>query len=248
MGSIYFHSPSGTAAVPRERAHLGLLTQDTAIALLLDTVSTPDLSAALSSSSMARSTIGPQGVNRKLLAMALGTFGDTKPAFVIDGEPVAHWQLLLNTLMEHGSDAMRLAVRIHAQCEIHCYAEGQDRAWLADLIRDALAEGVFQAEQSWPKVIDLLMSRDDEPVVLSYSVTEGFPNPFETTWEPEDGDSDQDSWYELPPETRWAGGLEWLRGHANATKMLRMEPDGWSDYRFGHELAASDLVRTSARQ
>lgn len=242
MSRIYFHSLHGEAEVlGAERAYLGKATHDASIGLLLGVISPWQLRRALARKSMARDAVGPNGVNERMLSLALGTFGDDEPAFVVDGKPVDHWQLLLNTLIQHGGDGMRLAARIHAQCEIHCYAEGSDRAWLATLIARQREEGLLRSDMGWESVIELLTSRDDEPVVLSYSVCDPFPNSVASTWEPSEADDDHEAWSGLPAEERWSMGVEWLRT-TGAARGLRLDPDEWADYRFGHRLTAADLA------
>lgn len=242
MSCIYFHSPSGEAKVRgAERAHFGVLTHDTSIDLLLSAVPPRELRAKLDPKSMASGAVGPYGVNERMLSLALGSFGDMDPAFVIEGKPVDHWQLLLNTLIERGSDGMRLATRIHAQCEIHGYVEGPDRAWLADLIATARSEGLFRAEMGWESVIELLTARNDEPVVMSYSVCDSFPNRSASTWVPEEGDEDREGWFGLSAEEQWRTGMEWLHTDC-AERGLRLHPSEWSDYRFGHCFTVADLV------
>lgn len=241
MSRIYFHSPHGEAAVSgAERAHLGVETHNASIALLLGWVSPQTLRASLNPRSMAYEAVRPYGVNERMLSLALGTFGDRDPAFIIDGKPVDHWTLLLNTLIEHGGDSMRLAARIHAQCEIHCFVEGPDRAWLAELIVGGRREGMLRSDMGWEEVVELLTSRDDEPVVLSYSVCDSFPNDVATTWKPAEGDEGHDGWFELSVEEQWSKSLEWLHTEG-VEKGLRLDPREWADYRFGHCLTASSL-------
>lgn len=67
------------------------------------------------------------------LQLALDPSGFNK--VTIFGQPL--WHLYLNTAMALGGDAIRLATRIHAQCELHCYMEEEDRRWIAEKIRDA---------------------------------------------------------------------------------------------------------------
>lgn len=258
MSRIYFHSLHGDAEVRgAERSHLGVATHNASIRLLMGQVSPMKLRASLDPRSMAYETVQPYGVNERMLALALGTFGD-EDAFIVDGKPVDHWQLLLNTLIESGPDSMRLAARIHAQCEIHCYVEGPDRAWLAGLITSSRNEGLFRAEMGWESAVELLTSRDDEPVVLSYSVTDQFPNSWRSTWvapnagkasEEDDEyaarEEDDAAWNALPESEKWRMGLEWLLTEG-VEKGLRLDPDEWADYRFGHCLTAADLVAETA--
>lgn len=60
------------------------------------------------------------------------------------GHDLSPWIITLNTVLRMGSAPMQLAARLHGQCEIHCYVEGPNRAWLADLIASGLKAGVFR--------------------------------------------------------------------------------------------------------
>ncbi|MFD3594369.1 hypothetical protein ACFWU5_16720 [Nocardia sp. NPDC058640] len=250
MSRIYFHSPSGDAAVSgRERAHFGLITHETCIAHLINTVGRFNLRRVLHPDSWAYQAA--DGVDTRMLSLALGSFGDDKGAFVHNGKRVDHWHLLLNTLIQQSGDSMRLAARIHAQCEVHGYVEGPDRAWLADLIAGARTDGVFRPDMGWEPVIELLLTRDDEPVVMSYSVCDSFPNPWSTTWTPEpvertddedEEDDDREAWHELSHAEQWTTGLEWLRDEANGRR--RLQPDTWTDFGFGEGLTAVDLANS----
>ncbi|MEV6432605.1 hypothetical protein [Nocardia sp. NPDC051463] len=241
MSRIYFHSPSETVEVlGSERAHLGLFTHEASIGFLLGAVGEFRLKKVLHPSSMAYEVVTAR-TSYRMLSTALGTFGDREPAFLHNGERVDHWELLLNTLILLGNDSVRLAARVHAQCEIHGYVEGEDRVWLAGLVRGARTDGVFRDGMGWESVIALLESRADEPVVMSYSVCDGFPNDTATTWVPPENDPDREAWYELSHEEQWRTGMEWLREHGGC-----LQPGKWSDYRFGHNLTVMDLATQPA--
>lgn len=155
---------------------------------------------------------------------------------------------LLTEACQRGDD-WRFVARIHGQCEIHAYVEGEDRDWLAGQIENALRTGLLRdivppAEENeyrpawdtgWRKVIDLLRSRDDGPVVTSYSVCEGFPNltlvrqeetwqPTKPSWEPEE------EWYDLPSEEQWSTALAALRKKEERGSWLRLQPANWATW------------------
>lgn len=161
----------------------------------------------------------------------------------------------LNTALAIGSEPLALAAKIHGWCETHCWVEGSDRKWLADLIDAGLESGVYRrgiwyepapgaerewSSQGWESVTELLRSRDDGPVVLSYSVCDQFPNrhtagwepPFDEGWRPDwaegeglaewdektaeekdeyQRDSRRDEWYDLPFEQQWCLAMDGLR-------------------------------------
>lgn len=117
---------------------------------------------------------------------------------VVAGVELHSGNVDLNTALAAGSDAVCLAAKIHGWCESHCWVEGVDRAWLADVIDTGLAAGIYRrgfwyvdrpcdgkpadqpdrkwSTQGWEGVTAFLRERDDEPVVLSHSSGDGFPN------------------------------------------------------------------------
>ncbi len=162
----------------------------------------------------------------------------------------------LNTALKMGSDPMKLAAKIHGWCETHCYIEGEDREWAAGIIDQGLDIGVYRRgmwyvprphdslsegprseqpdakfiSQGWENVLTLLRSRDDEPVVLSYTVCEGFPDHSDTaeywdSWpegvehsytklspeQKEERERLSEIWYERPYEEQWELAMSGLR-------------------------------------
>lgn len=152
---------------------------------------------------------------------------------------------VLNRAMERGDDTWRFMARIHGQCEIHAYVEGEDRDWLAGIIERGLASGLlregydttaYPERSGWRKVIALLRERDDEPVVTSYSVCEGFPNITivrqEGTWHPTKPAWDaEEEWYDLPDEEQWATAMAALRAKQENGSRLRLWPGDWERWR-----------------
>lgn len=147
--------------------------------------------------------------------------------------------LELNTALIAGSDPIALAAKIDGWCEKHTWVEGPDRAWLADVIEQGLTAGLYRQGMGWdaraseydqgPGVVPLLRARDDEPVVLSHSVSESFPNSSVGDWMPpwpEGVERDwnalseeqqavrsqrDEEWYELPAERQWEISMAGLR-------------------------------------
>jgi hypothetical protein len=146
----------------------------------------------------------------------------------------------LNTAVAVGCDAMKLAAKLHGWCEVHCWVEGKDRAWLADVIEQGLDIGIFRrgiwyvdrplnaneaisdapdkqwSSQGWEAVQAFLRGRDDCPVVTSYSVTDSFPNASIADWEPPPmPDGWKPEWADTPD-----GIAEWERDHPDADSRL----------------------------
>lgn len=139
----------------------------------------------------------------------------------------------LNTAMALGSDPVRLLARLHGQCEIHAYVEGEDRAWLADMIEEGREFRVLRSGMGWEKVAAFLRADSDGPVVTSYSVCDSFPNK-----QAADFDGDYDAWEALPESEQWSRALAGIR----AENGLRLQPSGWADFVFGDGTNAFDLL------
>lgn len=266
MSGVYFHTPSGTEQVSgAERAQMGAISMEIGRAVLIGALDCSDDPTVHLNPNHERvrdrSSWVPSALTQRLDYILGGLRYDTSHALLFEGEPVAHGDVVMNTALAVGSDAIRLGVRIDGQCEIHGFIEGEDRAWVADLIADACDRGVFRRDFSvrhrdaggWDAVVGLLRSRADEPVVLSYSVTAGWPNLECSTWiapnagREWDTDDDKDlavdedyaAWEAIGEAEQWRTGMEWLRA---SPRLLRFDPNHWADYRFGNCLTAFDFA------
>jgi len=290
VSRLYFHSPSGTAELlGSERAHLGSLCNDIALGVLdlqWNADKVEDLVDARH--------YPPPGQYDYEGRMRWRSNVETSLKVCIReplswrGHEISSFSLILNTALVVGSDAVKLAARLHAQCELHAWVDGPNRAWLADLMQAGLDAGVFRdgfwfatapdgpkgtwSSQGWDEVIEFLRSRDDEPVVTSYSVGSCFPNRWIAGWEPPPmpegwapdwadsdkgrmewerdyptGDAREEYYYEV------AGDLwyelpdeeQWALGMAalrTSRDGLELRPDDWQAFRFRHNLSFLDLL------
>lgn len=156
------------------------------------------------------------------------------------------WRIALNTVHAAGSDPMKLFARLHAQCEIHCWWEGKDRAWIAKIMEDGRRIGLYRDDQGWDEVIDFVKRRDDSPVVTSYSVCDEFPEAGLVVEQgllelPDDpnypGEKDWDHWYELSNEERWDLGMKALRKQEKAPEgRVQITRRTWATYHHGYGL------------
>ena len=177
----------------------------------------------------------------------------------------------LNTALAAGSDPVRLAAKVHGWCETHCWVEGPDRAWMAGLIDRGLKAGLYRAglwyepapgaekkwsSQGWEEVTALLRARDDEPVVLSYSVCDQFPNP-DVGWMPpwpegvprrwdalteeqlQQRRQRDEEWADLDDAERWRIAMDGLRAER---PWARLAPDTLADVTFGPPVTVYDLL------
>ncbi|MEU7591417.1 hypothetical protein AB0A95_34640 [Micromonospora sp. NPDC049230] len=169
---------------------------------------------------------------------------------VVAGVELRSTNVALNTALVAGSDPVRLAAKISGWCEAHCWVEGPERAWLADIIDTALTAGLYRwglwysdmpagprdqwSDQGWEQVLDLLRARDDEPVVMSYSAAVRFPNAAAAGQE-----SLGDRWYDLPKSEQWQAAMDGLR---RGRPWARLAPDTLSDVTFGLPVTVYDLL------
>ena len=174
-----------------------------------------------------------EGLGSKLQAMAdLRLHCAVGDHFTLDDERHEIFSMALNSVLTDGNRAAQLAAKIHGQCEIHCYVEGEDRAWMADVIDEGLAAGIFRSNQGWAigkpntpgweAVAELLREESETPVVASYSVTDSFPGPHLAPdgWE-HDPDDPWEAWSELSHDEQWSMAMLSLREERG----LRLSPD-----------------------
>jgi hypothetical protein len=242
MSRIYFHSEQETAEVKGwERAWAGKLCLDLLrVALQVDKHDREPnpLRRIIPKDSYLSDTKGAEFAN------ALDAWLYSSNHFVVEGHKISPFSASLNTAWAMGSDPMRLMARLHGQCEIHAYVEGPNRAWLADIIEQGREVGIMRSESGWEGVVALLRSRDDGPVVTSYSVCQQFPNEDMVelagyTWpEDEDGDPDYETFYEMPESERWRLAMTGLRLKADS---LEMRPKNWNEFYFNHGVNGFEL-------
>jgi hypothetical protein len=252
VSRIYFHTQhEGEAEVlGSERAHMGILTRDLAIAIVPSSADRQVLAALRPDVRRKYECVtdpntpplderhGPY-FDYDLLPMLFYGF-DGPGNFQLNGTPLETFSLILNTALALGSDALCLMTRLHAQCELHAYVEGPHRSWFADVIGQGLDAGLYRSDMGWDEVQNLLRQDNEHPVVTSYSVTNGFPNETVAGWESpldEDGEPDYDAWYEHPRDQQWEQALAGLRAiediDALSPATLRR--------RFGHGKSVFDL-------
>jgi len=152
------------------------------------------------------------------------------------GKPLDLFSLKLNTALALGGDALRMATRIHGQCEVYGYFRAENGPWAARIIEQGLRQNIFRHDNAqydgWSKVASLL-AHTKGTVVMAYSVCYSFPEGVLTQ---EERETDvQPSWeaclYRLIYD---------LRG-------LKISPETWDDL-FDHELTLLDLIKNSIRR
>jgi hypothetical protein len=258
MSRIYFHTQHEGEAelLGSERAHMGVMVSHLAASFLPE-FSDPEVFAAMTPEAQrtyATDTY-PNGVkadpvtlekhgpllNKDYLRSSFSV-GLERCLFQREGTPLETFSLQLNTALALGSDPLCLFARLHAQCEIHAWVEGPDRAWLADVIQQGLDAGLCRDGMGWDKVQELLRSGSEHPVVTSYSVTDGFPNQYVAGWVgPRDDEGEtlnEDAWYDdNTDDERWDLAMAGLRQQKG---MESMSPETLRNG-FGHGVSMLDL-------
>lgn len=250
MSRVYFHSPSAeTELRGSERAYAGYLVDRLALACL-DTNGFEMRDRLLT---LVPSNSYLHTVKTEHFAVSFDHWwgGLHSEPILVGDAPHDTFTMSLNTAVVMGSDSIELLARIHGTCEIHGYVEGENREWLAEIIDEGRATSVLRSDAGWENVAALLRSRDDEPVVMSYSVCDQFPNARVAigagTWAAPEDDPDGDAWYELTSDEQWRLAMNGLRraGQGN----IDLHPDMWGIRGFGEStLTVFDLIAEMARQ
>ena len=156
------------------------------------------------------------------------------------GQLVPSFDLQLNTVLAVGNDPLCLFAKLHAQCEIYAWVEGEHRSWMADVIEQGQQCGLYRSGAGWDDVVKLLRLSSNGSVVTSYSVTDSFPNSYVANWQApagEDGEPDDDAWYELPDGERWDLAMSGLRASRDVPPLT----PGRLRAKFGQRLTLIDI-------
>ncbi|MBI2097280.1 MAG: hypothetical protein HYT40_04035 [Candidatus Sungbacteria bacterium] len=255
MSKLYFYSQSGDAEVyGTERHWFNWLCHKMLLAILdlgSDTESRPHpLRQAFPANHYTTHYYGKEWATNAENAIIAGGISDPDFRLTIGDRKSDFWTAALNTALAIGGDPLKLAARLHGQCELHAFVEGTNRAWLADIIEAGRQRNIFRANTGWESVIELLRSSSEGPVVTSYSVCEQFPNEViaveEGVWSPPETaneDEDDDAWYGLPETEQWRFAMDALRIRNQAHDYkIELKPDDWADYHFGDGVSAFDIV------
>lgn len=164
-----------------------------------------------------------------------GGFRTGATPFAWKGQGINTRQLVLNTALAAGSDALRIAVKIAWQCEIHGYVMGFHRKWLADLIQEGLEENLYHRGLGWEELVTKLRETNDGPVVASSSKTDPFPNAAVANWK-----GTEEDWATLGFTKQWDAAVKGLKAPG---RNQPWSPKNLRTLRFGHELSLLDLIR-----
>lgn len=185
--------------------------------------------------------------NHQFWASGLRTWLSVDGAVLLDGEPMPFGDLALNTAITMNRP-LRLLAWMAGTCENHGYFEGAAKSALLETISEGLEAKILREGAGWEKV-SALITKASGPIVWSYSVGEGFPDPWvlDGTPDPDDQvavDAWEEKWYVFDGETdesrRKAGkptqGEIWdmCMEHLRAQKWpVALHPDIEQGYRSG---------------
>ena len=234
MSRVYFHSPEDTAEVSgSERAYMGSVINELSLAIINPKWQKDKLLSLLPPSCYLKNDYKSDvdWARDFSIWFSVGMDGN----FLIDGKHVELFGLALNTAYKLGNDVVRLMVRIHGQCEIHCWIPGRDRAWITGIIESGLQTNLLRSEMGWNDVIKLLNLNSKTPVVLSYSVCDGFPNPYGL------GRSEgfSDKFWDMPYEEQWRLAFSALKKSRGGLKICR---ETWNDFYYNDGMTAMDII------
>lgn len=171
-------------------------------------------------------------------------------------------ELLLNTAVVAGSDAVALLTRIHAHCEVHAWVDGADREWLAGVVEAGREGNVLRPGGNWEELSSFLRA-GTKPVVMSASIGDTFPTQeyaqFDPTEVPEhapcvetaeaegcdpfelESCTHEDAWYDLSNEERWERALRGLQERP-VHERLQISPLSLHQPMFAPYLTAFDVA------
>lgn len=257
MSRVYFHSPSGTTEIlGSERAYMSGVIEDITCGFVASDIRYEhgrqryvDLLPADSYLRRMNGDGDSFWQNSFLTAWRVGMSLSYK------GLMLDTFTLSLNTAVLVGDAPIRLLARIHAQCEIHGYILGPDRSEIADVIDAGLERSIYRRDSGLEELATFLRSSDSEPVVTSYSVTEGFPNCLVGDWMPPWPEGVK-SWDELPEDVQqtrtdrseaWydlSKEEQWKISYAGVEDTPNLRPISVASLgeKFGHNLSVFDLA------
>ena len=235
MSRVYFHMLDGTVEVHGSERHRA--------AQLVEGLGAVILSHYIEKLGLDRAFERP--------GMLRAYFSSLDKPLTVAGYGVNAWNLLLNTALDTGNEAICFLTKFHAQCEIHAWVAGKDRAWLAGVIEKAIENKLVRPEvpgmdptklfsTGWRELVEALRRTDAHPVVMSYSVTQQFPH--SSFWRgdadnpvPDDSDERAEAFEGYSREKQWDLCMPSIID-------MQMTPENLCTYGFGDGMSALGLA------
>jgi hypothetical protein len=249
MSCIYFHSEHGNAELRgSERAYMGCVCNDLTLGVIGDLWRAREWLLPLFPKGHYIHNERDDGYFARTLEIALKVMD--KPELTLpDGRQTDFFNIAINTVLLMGSDELKLLARLHGQCEVHCYVEGENREWLADIIRRGREKEIYRESEGWEEVEAFLRQRSDCPVVCSYSVCDNFPSyanlpdshPVKQLDWNENSEEIEEILNNISTEEMWSLCMGALRSRAKHG--LELTPKHWDGYFFRPNINAFNLQR-----
>ena len=239
MSTIYFHSEKEETEIRgTERAYMGKVISDIGLIPLLSMCEGGNPPIMKYIPEKCYLTDSSCHGNMDFKSMFKTWFRVSDDGLMVNSSKHSCFGISLNTALVLGSDPIKLYVRIHGQCEVHCYVEGTNRAWLASIIQDGLDSAIYRKNSGWESTIEMLESDDQNPVVMSFSVCDSFPNRHVAEYE---DDVDGDTWYDRDTSEQWALAMKELREH----RWLELKPSTFGAYSFDEDVNSFMILADS---
>lgn len=210
MSHIAFHSKEHETVYVHgsERAHMGIVITDMAAAIFPRGVGDEhpfiNLVPQAERERWSWTLRGPQAEG--WVKIYLSSYSDYQLEF--NGTRHESKETVLNTILAMDSDIMSFMVKVDGTCESHGWFPDRDHNHFAAIMRQGLDRHILRSNRGWDAVIDMFEADLNEPIVMSYSVTNGFPND-EICGVME---KDVDEWYETHSQAQqWDASMAALR-------------------------------------
>jgi hypothetical protein len=240
MSRIYFHAQNHDEVIlsGSERAYMSNVINDMMLGALGDlTYAEKWLKSLIRPDHYLHQYTGEEFANscEVFLRVAWGE------KLMLPSGPIDPFTIALNTAYSM-NDQLKLFARLHGQCELHCWMEGEtDKKWIANIIKKGLKNGLMRKDEGWEDVETLLREDGDFPVVCSFSVGEQFPNlnclpknhPLLRDAQDEEKEIDAyDKFYEMDEDKKWKLCMKGLRASGGGIQITKKN---WNDFYFGDD-------------
>lgn len=157
--------------------------------------------------------------------------GRSTDVYNIQGQPTV-FSVAVNTAYRLGCDFVKMAMRIHAQCECSAWIKAENYAWVARIIDEGLRVGFYRRHQGWSKLAAWLRECTDPHIVLNHTSGCGFMSEFAHDFDGDEDDREKLWNYAITQLIESGGGRE-------------IKPQGWNDFYFTNGATAFHVLQAT---
>jgi hypothetical protein len=139
-----------------------------------------------------------EGRHAMWIPIYLSAHSDTKLHF--NGEDHETFETVINTILAMNSDIMSFMAKVWGNCESHGWFPPEDHMFFASIINEGLDRHILRSGKGWDQVLEMFSAGLEDPIVMSYSVTDGFPN---AALAGHDYEEDEEWWLNTSAEEQW---------------------------------------------